>query len=94
MVHRLTEQVANKFNMNLRTHLPKVADLMHDYDLLKEKFIQKKQLDVELFKGNEDSINNTIDAVKSLSFNMNALRVDVDFIQKIFNQDRIAALNR
>tara|TARA_B110000285_G_scaffold222736_1_gene277274 strand:+ start:156 stop:395 length:240 start_codon:yes stop_codon:yes gene_type:complete len=39
IVHRLTEQVAAKFNMNLRMHLPKVADLMHDYDLLKEKFV-------------------------------------------------------
>jgi len=37
-------------------HLPKVADLMHDYDLLKEKFIAKKAEDTELFKGNEDSL--------------------------------------
>ena len=37
-------------------HLPKVADLMHDYDLLKDKFIAKKEEDSLLFKGNEDSL--------------------------------------
>jgi hypothetical protein len=45
ILERLTKQVAAKFNLNLRMHLPKVADLMHDYDLLKEKFIAKKEED-------------------------------------------------
>lgn len=67
---------------------------MHDYDLLKEKFIAKKAEDHELFKGNEDSLQCTNDAVKGLNFNVNALQVDVDFVKKIFNNERLAQLNK
>ena len=44
--------------MNLKQHLPKVSELMHDYDILKQKFMQKKNADQLLFKGNEDTLDN------------------------------------
>ena len=54
-------------------HLPKVADLMHDYDLLKEKFVQKKAEDAILFQGNEESLDGCNSALSSLNFKCNAL---------------------
>ena len=73
ILERLTPQVAAKFNLNLRMHLPKVADLMHDYDLLKEKFVQKKAEDAILFQGNEESLDGVNSAVSSLNFKCNSL---------------------
>jgi hypothetical protein len=38
-VNQLIKQVANKFILNLRMQLPKGTELIHDYDILREKFI-------------------------------------------------------
>jgi hypothetical protein len=63
MVNRLTDQVANKFNMDMHRHLPKVAELMRDYDILNEQFLQKQMSDKVNFNKNgetQSSIRNEI----------------------------------
>ena len=65
--------------------MPIVADLIEDYDLLKEKFLAKKQHDADLFKGNENSLNDTNEAVKRLNSNVYLLQADVNYVKRIFN---------
>lgn len=57
--------------MNLKTYLPKVSELMRDYDLLKEKFLEKKERDNELFRGNESVIDSLRGAVQAQTFKFN-----------------------
>jgi hypothetical protein len=76
--------------MDLHRHLPKVADLMNDYDVLNDKFNQKQMSDRESFNKNGETYNNIKDELMHIRFKFNSLSVDVDYIKRIFNNERLA----
>ena len=84
MVEKLTEAVASNFNTKMHTYLPKVANLLDDYRLFKEK--------VELRQSKEAADEEETNAagpvaetrIKALEFLVNNNKAEVDFLKKTF----------
>ena len=50
-------------------------------------------MDAEMQKEKEDSGTHSFEILRSLKFEVNTMNADMEFMKKLFNNDRIAKMN-
>ena len=94
IVVRLCDQVCHRISMNVASHLPKVGALIQDFNKLKFEFDEKVKSDEANLQEMIEKGNNSFEIFKQMRFTVNTMGADVDFYKRIFNNDRIAKMNK
>jgi hypothetical protein len=79
--------------MNPAAHLPKMGKLIIDVADLKKRLDRKEEDDVAFQKNMSTKASDSYDILKVLKFDVSIMSGDLDFMKKVFNNDKIKMMN-